>query len=225
MSDRRGNLGVPVALMLATVGLACSSTALGPGAPLDDGVPVGDCVDPTPAELASLGCPATNPDALATCDAPASTICRYPIQVASGRSTQVIISCSRQDPASPTWAGVTATCGESCGSPAVNIIQLGGAACVERPVTACDQPVGFPMPAQDRLDGMLAGQLAPCVGGESGDYRVEVQFEGGCPTQVSFDDSHGLPPTLAACLEAQLETVHWDCATHLLCGHTARILL
>src|SRR5689334_2238278 len=49
-----------------------------------DGVPIGDCTEPTAEELAAMGCPVTRPIAGTACDVPDGVFCRYAIETANG---------------------------------------------------------------------------------------------------------------------------------------------
>ena len=136
------------------------------GPPTKNGVPIGDCVDPTPAEQMAAGCPVTQPNYNDPCDTP-SLSCRYAVDTNSVTmsSSQTYWVCD----ASAGWSGEgTQTCWDSCSAP--NASTGGGSQpfaiamtfrtgdCSTRPLTACDpgnRTYWSPPPAQLLADDSL----------------------------------------------------------------------
>ncbi|MDB4983057.1 MAG: hypothetical protein JWM82_3809 [Myxococcales bacterium] len=202
--------------------------------PTKDGVPIGDCVEPTPAELAALRCPATEPQQESSCDSSAALRCRFAISTRNGYASQDVLQCAPSN--SPTsfgamkWFGARVTCGRTCELPASNAIALVAADCEGRTVVSCRGDLeekgavfSAESTAQDLLDAELAAAVFACAKGDVFNELIEVGVASGCPRTLAVPA--GFDPSLAACVKARLERTRWDCALALACGSYQRILL
>ena len=246
----RARLQLVVSVGLGCLGAACSSSALsqaGPDGgggdaltldgsiPTKDGVPIGDCTEPTPAELAALGCPATEFQQGASCDRPAALRCRFAISARNGYASQDVLQCAPSNsPTSPgamVWLGARVTCGRTCHLPAANAIALAAAGCEGRPVASCrgdleaalGQAFSAESTAQDLLDAELAAVVVACAKGGVFNQLIEVTVANGCPRTLAVPTD--FDPALAACVKARLEGARWDCAVPLACGSYQRIFI
>jgi hypothetical protein len=228
-------LQLAVSVGLGCFGAACSSGATRDGSiPTKDGVPIGDCVEPTPAELAALGCPATAFQQGSSCDRAAALRCRFAISARNGYASQDVLQCAASNsPTSPgamEWLGARVTCGRTCQLPATNAIALVTADCEGRAVVSCrgdleaqGQVFSAESTAQDLLDAELAAAVFACAKGGVFNQFVEVSVANGCPRTLAVPT--GFDPALAACVKARLESARWDCAVPLACGAYQRIFI
>jgi hypothetical protein len=200
-------------------GDAGSTPAMSPAIPMKDGVPIGDCVDPTPEQLAATGCPATQPDPSSGCFVDPSVDCRYPIKVqGEGLSSQLIFRCERGtwDPGSTEW------CGQTCDVVGVNgnhPIELPIGSCPERALAECDDGKGT-MYAHDPSAltltiAMLQSALEACNASIAGN-AVTLELDNGCPKRLSSGAAFDVNTT--KCLVDHFGSVRWKCATMLPCA-------
>jgi hypothetical protein len=215
-------------------GGAGDASTLDGSIPTKDGVPIGDCVEPSPAELAALGCPTTEPQQASSCNLPAELRCRFAISTRNGYASQDVLQCAPSNfPTSSVameWFGARVTCGRTCGLPASNAIALVAADCEGRAVVSCrgDLKAGglvftAESTAQNLLDAELEAVVFACAKGTVYNELIEISVANGCPRTLALPA--GFDPALAACMKARLERTRWDCAVPLACGSYQRILL
>jgi hypothetical protein len=184
------------------------------------GVPVGDCPDPTPDELAAAGCPTTEPIPESSCDV-VDRVCRYPIKSDGSSATQDVFVCWPGYPPQPplTWGpGGRVVCGQSCGEVAPGAIVFDVGDCKKRPLTACldaTQPASPFDTNQSTLDGLLGAVVAAC-GDPAYNNLLTLHVANGCPS--SFSTEKPLASDVAACVAKRLRSLRWDCAIGLVCA-------
>lgn len=184
--------------------------------PLKNGVPIGTCVDTTPAELAA-GCPSGPPGRDVPCNAPSTLRCRYPIDAADGVATQDFLICDTRGLNGRIWVGPRITCGRSCAFSPGEPFVLETTNCGSRPVISFrdDLMKGDAIyseewtTTQDLLDAEIDKVVLGCIKDLYGAH-IEVGVQGGCPQR--FTTSVPLDPSATACIQAALEKVRWDCA-------------
>jgi len=186
---------------------------------LIDGVPIGDCREPT-SETREPGCPAQPPQPQAACEAPNGLkACAYEIEVADGRASQMIYTCH---PDQLIWGSGQVPCGLACQPPAEHVVGL-TTSCSDAPVTTCrdpDQLFAFET-AQQWLDSAFEKVLHRCVGDPIG-VLYQLELAGGCPVRIS--SNMAFTANQLACLVPALG-VRWDCAANLSCSRFLQILL
>jgi hypothetical protein len=197
--------------------------------PTKNGVPIGDCVDPSASALAAAGCPTAQPPMMSACGAPAGTVCRYEIQTEPGYSQQAVFVCSDK-----SWGpGVLNTCGQICQlgvaatSPPAQIVDLQGGACASRPVTECQGVPGTQywapaQTAQTRLNEQLRAQIAVCYGSMQ-ENSIQVQVIDGCPVRLTVQAV--VDASVIECLTTGLATQRWSCAMDLVCAQYSMFYL
>ena len=149
---------------------------------------------------------------------PRGTVCPYEIRAESGNSTQRFFECQG------TWgAGTTVPCGQSCGAPLANVIEL-PTECAARTMVSCAEAseTVFARPTnQQRLDEIFMGVLSECGGPPYGN-PLQLDVSDGCPTRLSTGEPLDTPR--ADCLRSRLDAVRWDCALGLTCSAFAIVL-
>jgi hypothetical protein len=181
--------------------------------PTKDGLPIGDCTEPTAGELAALGCPAVL-EYMAPCTQ-VGAVCRSEIRTNEGhRSHQAYSRCQENGQLD---VGVTRTCGFTCEGSAGNDATLDARDCGSRPARECDTSfVTYSAPplAQEQADHELEKVLIAC-GARVIDNRIEVKLKNGCPYALSTTPT--LSSSAVDCLKATLSDVRWSCAEDLAC--------
>jgi hypothetical protein len=185
-----------------------------PRVPTKNGVPIGDCKEPTPEELMAAGCPPVEPVAGDACDLPEGTSCEYGIVTDYGLSEQRLAICEGR-----AWSQIfQSLCGATC-QPLGPSRTLDTADCFARTAEPCKTtslPDKLPMSAY----GATLGQLdIIIVGGCDGPIapvnEIELEFAGGCPSSVSAP-SRTQAPALD-CVVNALANVRWECAAPIPC--------
>lgn len=181
---------------------------------LIDGVPVGDCREPTSATRLP-GCPERPPGEGFACEAPNGVKqCPYDIEVREGEAWQRVFVCH---PEQLTWSSSQFQCGVVCPDLAPHVLEL-ERNCEGRTITKCANPdiVYAFETAQQLLDSALERALRSCWGDMSYGTRFRIEVEQGCATR--FESAVALPPAVASCVTGRLNGLRWDCASNLRCG-------
>jgi hypothetical protein len=193
--------------------------------PEKDGVPIGDCVEPSAQELQSLGCPVTQPGMQTSCSAPDRTVCRYGISVEDGGSYQTLFACF-----DGSWgAGAREGCGTVCGMAAGKAVSINAQGCEGRVPTECGEDgttYAWPPSALTRTTREIQRVVQACNAPPIGTLSIEIRFDRGCPVQLAIsisDDS--LTDGELSCLAAQLSQARWACALKLPCASYNEVLL
>jgi hypothetical protein len=176
-----------------------------------NGLPIGDCTEPTAEELAASGCPAVlEPGAPCT---QIEATCRSEILTDDRtRSVQNYFTCQEDG---HLGGGSGYVCGKTCNGSAGNDATLDISDCSSRPFTECDTTnVNYPYLAQDKADHELARIIQAC-GGPLIDIRVEVKVMNGCPYALSTIST--VSASVVECLKATLSNVRWSCSEDLAC--------
>jgi hypothetical protein len=188
--------------------------------PTKDGLPIGDCTDPTPEELAASGCP-PELEYMAPCTE-IGAICRTEIRTDASQTSQGYLTCQENGQLN---VGVLLTCGSTCDVSAGNDAMLDATDCSSRPVTECDTSevtYGVPPLAQQRADRELAQVIQVC-GGFPIDNRIQVKLLNGCPYALSTTPT--LSASIVDCLKGTLSQVRWSCAEDLMCASWAMFFM
>ena len=192
--------------------------------PTKDGIPVGDCTEPTPSQQADAGCSVPQPVG-SPCDVQGAA-CRYSIEtsqeLASALQNYSVCLDGR-------WFATTERCSETCRA-ARDLVEttFDTSDCEARPELACnpgmfgDDQTSPPLSAQVLMDEELEALLATCGLLDAPGPDVEVDFENGCPSALGVLAS--LDPTVVACLVANLAGARYGCARLLPCSHWNRTI-
>lgn len=185
--------------------------------PTKNGVPIGDCREPTTAQQTALGCPTTAPAPMSACAAPIGTICRYDIDTSLGYiAYQNVFGCDSEGSWGP---GASQLCGQTCSYSGSTVIDLDSANCSSRTLTRCidamNRQYAYPPPAQTLLNDYLHDALNTCLGGTFLGF-VTLDVKSGCAKRLTTDRS--LAPEQSACLKQRFESVRLDCAQQVLCS-------
>jgi hypothetical protein len=188
-----------------------------------EGVPIGDCEELGPAELAARGCPPTPPSVDVACNVPKETVCGYSIKVEGELSSQVIYTCPRPfDGAQPRWFGWTSSCGVACPADQRDSIPIDGPPCAERPIVSCGEGRTYAIgtTAHRIASDELGAHIAACGGGSITGVTIHLEVKDGCPVRL-----FGLGPPISDCLKERLSNLRWRCAMPLVCANYGIYLL
>ena len=175
--------------------------------PRKNGVPIGDCVDPSREELTSLSCPLDPPQDSEPCS-DFGKVCRYAIDTFPTASTRATFQCTEQN---RNWERSVDTCGYACDFGLGNVVELNHVDCAGRPLTGCEMAAT----AQDGLDKALSSFLSVCSA-LLVPLRFQVQTIDGCPARLS--SSQPFSPSQLECLVGGLSRLRFQCALLLECG-------
>jgi hypothetical protein len=186
--------------------------------PTKDGIPIGDCHEPTADQLTALGCPISKPAPMSACTAPVGTVCRYDIDTSLGSSAhQDVFACNSEG----NWgAGSSALCGQKCSYSGSTVIDLDSTNCSSRAITRCidamNRQYAYPPSAQSLLNDYVLEALNTCMAGSFLGY-VTLNVESGCATRLTTDRSFSTE--VVSCLKQRFESIRLDCAMQVLCSN------
>lgn len=210
--------------------IGCGGQATGTGSspqgepiPRKNGLPIGDCHDPTPADQAWAHCPVEQPEPGSACSVP-DAVCHYAIQTDGSSSFQPVFHCLGGN-----WGvGRMARCGSSCGAAGGRAVGIAGE-CSARAESTCEridpQPI-LPLTdqtAQELLDDIVQQTINPCLTGPFVENAFEVGFRDGCA--VSWGALTAPDAETQACITRAFAAHHFSCAESLECGFGGRIFL
>jgi hypothetical protein len=177
-----------------------------------DGIPLGDCREPTADELSEQGCPAAAPEGYAACTQ-SNLSCSYGTSSSAGYALQDNFYCYNSQ-----WSKSQTVCGYGCqGRFEYEIDFTADCAdrelidCVERSNTTYSNPS-----SQSYLDEVVGLIVMEC-GGELTYRYMQFEFIDGCPTHATFD--HEQTPEFLECLSEALGNAKLSCAINLTCSN------
>jgi hypothetical protein len=190
--------------------------------PTKDGIPIGDCTEPSASELTRDGCPASEADGVACDAAQNGDVCRYAIE------TEPEFMSAFQGYAvclDGRWVPGDQRCSDTCHSASTGIetVRFDTSDCSTRPRLACARvdPTVVPRPsAQNSMDDELEALVQGC---SPSAWYAEVDFENGCPTELITSSS--IDPSVVACLVSKLTGVRYDCAVPIPCSSWSAIAI
>jgi hypothetical protein len=194
----------------------------GADVPRLDGVPIGDCREPTDEERVALGCPASPPEAGTSCDLASGVTCGYSLSTDRGGSNQEIYLCSNDE--DRLWWTVGRECGELCTDGGPHAVELDASDCASRPADDCELegavfayvPSGYTL-----LSYTLSDVIKAC--GPSSNFSAALELEHGCPTRLTTNNEFS--PEALACIRETLESKRYTCGELLPCVDYSEILL
>jgi len=196
--------------------------------PTKNGIPVGDCTDPTPEERMSEGCPSREPLSPMeyACDAAhEGVLCRYDVwtEPEFGNAGQDYVLCDDGYWSAPLGQECSVTC--HAAQTGIDTLMLDTSDCSSRRVLACDPIEDYPIPpsAQVLMDTELQTLLQGCAMSKPYGFGVEVDFSDGCPSELVTSVS--LDPDIVTCLAAALVGARFQCAVPLPCATWSSIPL
>jgi len=186
--------------------------------PTKDGIPIGDCTEPSPSELMRDGCPVSQSNGVACAEAQEGAVCQYAIVTdAEGMSAfQNYTVCL-----DGRWIPGGRRCAETCHSSVTDstITRFDTSDCATRTELLCppSDATIVPQPsAQDEMDHEIEELLRTCEMTQRVGVGAEIDFEDGCPSALVTSSS--LDPSILACLMSGLSVARYVCAVPLPCA-------
>ncbi|HET7538789.1 MAG TPA: hypothetical protein VFK05_02925 [Polyangiaceae bacterium] len=205
--------------------LAGSSGAGGghPNVPRLNGVPIGDCREPTDDERTALGCPRSPPSERAACDLAPGITCAYSLSTDQDTAYQDLYLCASD--LGRQWWRLRERCGALCVDGGPHVLELDAADCTSRPPDSCELPgtsFSYAPSGDTLLSYILADVIESCSPGAI-DFSVTLELAHGCATRLST--TYEFSPAELACLREKLESVRYTCGELLPCTDYAMYLI
>lgn len=193
--------------------------------PTKDGIPIGDCTEPSASELMRDGCPASESDGLACALAQEGSECRYSLETQPAFTSAVQHYTVCLD---GRWVPGAERCSDMCHSAATGIdsVHFDISDCATRARLTCapGDPTIVPRPtAQNLMDDELEALVESCAASKPFPSTSEIHFENGCPSELLTSSSPD--QSVVECLVSKLTGVRYDCAVPLACSFFAPIAI
>jgi len=188
-----------------------------------DGVPIGDCREPSDAERTTLGCPAAPPQEGASCNLARGVTCAYSLSTNQGSAYQDLYMCSND--VNRQWWSLQERCGELCTDGGPHVVELDVTDCTSRPADTCELEgavFAYAPSANTLLSFTLGNVIDDCAPGTV-NFSATLELERGCPTR--FSTNYAFSPEALACIQAQLGRARYACGERLPCAETSKYLL
>jgi hypothetical protein len=192
--------------------------------PTKDGIPVGDCTEPSASELTRDGCPVNASDGGACAATQAGVVCRYAIETQPEFTSAVQSYAVCLD---GRWVPGAQRCSDMCRAclDGISAQRFDTSDCATRALLACPaDPSVVPRPtAQNLMDDELERLVESCGPKPLYSPGAEIDFENGCPAALLTATQ--VDPGLVACLVSKLTSVRYECAVPLPCSFWSDIAI
>jgi hypothetical protein len=187
-----------------------------------DGVPIGDCREPTDDERTALGCPVSPPEAGTSCDLAPGVTCGYSLSTNRGSSYQELYLCSNDE--ERQWWTLAQSCGEVCTDGGPYALELDASDCASRPMASCELEgavFAYAPSGATLLKYTLSDVISACAHIDI--FSAALELTQGCPTR--FTTNYEFSPEALACIRETFENKRYACGELLPCVDYAAVLL
>ena|SRR6188768_691061 len=186
-----------------------------PEVPLLNGIPIGDCREPTADEHAALGCPQSPPTEGAPCDFARGASCAYSLSTDRGDASQNLYFCSND--AERQWSLTQEQCGYVCTDRGPKVLEFDVADCATREEDNCQDAgvvYAYTPSGSRRMSDLLSQAIRHCAPADL-NLSVSLDLVRGCVK--SFSTTHEFSQAALACLRERFESLRYACAEKVPC--------
>jgi hypothetical protein len=180
-----------------------------------NGVPIGDCREPTDEERTALGCPESPPEDGASCDLTRGVTCAYSLSTDHSGSYQDLYLCSNDE--ERHWWLLQEGCGQLCTDGGPHALELDASDCASRPPDDCPLEgtvFAYAPSGSTRLSYTLSDLVKACTPAVA-NFSVALELAHGCPTR--FTTNYEFSSGALDCIRETLESRRYTCGELLPC--------